>query len=237
MVERERRLAGKVSLVPNGIFAPKPATLVPPHEVRLQLGVPPDALLIVCVARLAKEKDISVLVAAMETVAAQFPDVRCVIAGDGPERDAVERQVREGKCGGQIVLAGFCKDALSIINAADVFVLPSRAEPFGLVLLEAMALAKPVVSTAAGGPLEIVKDGETGLLVPPGDPAAIADAIIQFLRDPDFRRTAGGNGLSRFQRQFTAGTMAAATLRVYEQALGARGVIMPIMEEGKCESC
>jgi glycosyltransferase involved in cell wall biosynthesis len=90
-----------------------------------------------------------------------------------------------------------------------------------------MSLGKPVVSTAAGGPLEIVKTGETGLLVPPGDPAAMADAINTMLRDPGLRRSCGANGLLRFQRQFTARAMAHATLRVYERALDTPKTVLP----------
>ena len=182
MITRECGLAGKVSVIPNGISAPGAGSLIPAREVRRELGIANDAQLIVCVARLQREKDIPTLIAAMEPITAQFPGCRCVIAGDGEERARLEEQIRAAAWGRQIILTGFRKDALSVINAADLFVLPSRAEPFGLVLLEAMALGKPVVSTAAGGPLEIVQNGKTGLLVPPGDSAALADAIAQLLR-------------------------------------------------------
>jgi len=237
MIERESRLAGKVAVIPNGISAPDPATLEPATEIRDSLGVPRDALLIVCAARLAPEKDVATLVEAMGPVVAQVPQARCVIVGDGPERRAIEEQIRKAPWGGQIRLPGFRKDAISIIRAADVFVLPSRAEPFGLVLLEAMAFAKPVVSTAAGGPLEIVKTGETGFLVPPGDAAALADAIIKLLRNPELRRSAGSKGQFRFQRHFTAPAMAAATLDVYERAsLRDSMTAISRMEENQCES-
>jgi glycosyltransferase involved in cell wall biosynthesis len=237
MIQRESALAGKLTVIPNGIFAPDAARLVPAMETRDALGIPRLSLLVVCVARLAPEKDIGSLIKAMGAVADQVSGVRCVIAGDGPERRALEGQIRNVPWARQITLLGFRQDAISLIRAADIFVLPSRAEPFGLVLLEAMALGKPVVSIAAGGPLEIVKNGETGLLVPPGDPPALAGAIIEFLSDPKFRRKAGENGCSSFQTDFTAQAMASATLRVYGQALSARSVIMPMMEESKCESC
>jgi glycosyltransferase involved in cell wall biosynthesis len=237
MVAREGGLAGKVTVVPNGISAPETAALLPADEVRRDFGIPADGLLIVCAARLQKEKDVPTLVAAMGPVAEQFPNARCVIAGEGEEQAALEEQIRAAGLGGQITLAGFRKDVLSLINAADVFVLPSRAEPFGLVLLEAMALGKPVVSTAAGGPLEIVKNGETGFLVPPGDSAALAGAIVGLLRDPELRGLAGEKGLLRFQQEFTARAMACATLAVYKRASRAPTLQCPNMEEEKCESC
>ena len=227
MIEREGNLAGKVTVVPNGISAPDPAALVSPAEIRDRFGIPRDVLLIVCAARLNAEKGIATLIEAMGPVTAGVPGVRCVIAGDGPDREALEAQIRKAPWGSQILLAGFHKDALSIINAADLFVLPSRAEPFGLVILEAMSLGKPVVSTAAGGPLEIVKPGETGLLVPPGNPTAMADAIITMLRNAGLRKSSGDNGLLRFQRQFTARAMAHATLRVYERAVHTPKFVVP----------
>jgi len=236
MIARERSLAGKVSVVPNGISAPEAAALVPAREVRRELGIPADALLIVCVARLQKEKDVPALIAAMGQVAAQFPNARCVIAGEGEERAMLEEQIRGTAWSRQITLTGFRKDALSLINAADVFVLPSRAEPFGLVLLEAMALGKPVVSMAAGGPLEIVKSGETGFLVPPGDSAVLAGAIIALLRDPEMRRSTGTKGMLRYQQEFTARAMGRATLDVYKRASCVPAPPTPGME-AKCESC
>jgi len=237
MIERESWLAGKVVVIPNGISAPDPATLAPAAEIRRKLGVPRDALLIVCAARLAREKDVATLVEAMGPVAAQIPGAWCVVAGEGPERQALEGQIREAPWGRQILLPGFREDAVSIIRAADLFVLPSRAEPFGLVLLEAMALGKPVVAAAAGGPLEIVTNGQTGLLVAPRDAAALAGAIVTLLRDPDRRAFMGANALLRFAREFTAGAMARATRGAYEKAMrNPRNAALTI-REAKCESC
>jgi len=236
MIERESGLAGKVAVIPNGISALDLASLVPASEIRDSLAIPRDALLIVCAARLSPEKNIATLIEAMGKVTGEVPRARCVIVGEGPERKALEEQIRKAPWGGQILLPGFLQDAISIIRAADVFVLPSRAEPFGLVLLEAMALGKPVVSTAAGGPLEIVKIGETGFLVPPGDSAAMAGAIVTLLGDPELARSIGQSGLQRFQQLFTARAMAAATEGVYERASHAPIPTMPMIEEKKCES-
>ncbi|HEX4086710.1 MAG TPA: glycosyltransferase [Chthoniobacteraceae bacterium] len=236
MVRRESGLAGKVNVIPNGILPLEPARLAPPEKIRAEFDLPPNAPLIVCAARLAKEKDLPVLIDAMNMLAAEFPGARCIIAGDGPERSALERQIRMARYGSRIILAGFREDPLSLIHAGDLFVLPSRAEPFGLVLLEAMALGKPVIATAAGGPLEIVKDGETGLLVPPGDAAAMAGAIARILRDQEFRSAAGAEGRARFERQFTAGAMASATIETYGRALCATKPAVPCLEEKICES-
>ena len=101
--------------------------------------------------------------------------------------------------------------------ACDIFVLPAPAEPFGLVLIEAMALGKPVIAAGAGGPLEIVADGESGLLVPPHDPAAMAAAISQLLADPEKIRAMGAAGRRRFETHFTADRMARQMADIYHK--------------------
>ena len=193
--------------------------------------------MIVCAARLAQEKDVTVLVEAMGKVAARVPEACCVIAGDGPERQRIEEQIRLSALGGRIVLAGFREDAIAIIGAADLFVLPSRAEPFGLVLLEAMSLGKPVIAVAAGGPKQIVNDGVTGFLVPPRDSVALAGAIVDLLRDPTRRASMGEEAWLRFTREFTATAMARATTDVYEKALRNSREAKGAVREVGCGSC
>lgn len=212
---------GKITVVPNGISPPDAALLDPAPVVRRSLGVDATAPLVVCAARLEREKDIASLVDAMGRVTAALPAARCVIAGDGSQRAALEARIQAQGLRGAVRLLGFRPDALSLIAAADVFALPSLAEPFGLAILEAMALARPVVATAAGGPLEIVVDGETGLLVPPAAPDALAAALESLLRDPAACRRLGRNGWSRYRERFTADRMAQATLAVYREAVAA----------------
>lgn len=217
----EDALGKKVTVILNGISPPDTVNLTPTQRIREELGIYQDAPLIVCAARLEQEKDVTTLIASMKTVLAEFPDARCVIAGQGKQRTELEAQIARDGTTGKVVLAGFRDDAISIIAASDIFVLPSLAEPFGLVLLEAMALGKPVIATAAGGPLEIVNSGESGLLVPPRDPAALADALRALLRSPQMRESMGVQGRERYEQHFTTRTMARVTLRVYEQAAGA----------------
>jgi glycosyltransferase involved in cell wall biosynthesis len=98
-------------------------------------------------------------------------------------------------------------------------VLPSPAEPFGLVLLEAMVLSKPVIATQAGGPLEIVVPEETGMLVPPSSPDALAQAICRLLADPQLRSRMGQQGRERFDTSYTAERMAHDMVNVYRKSL------------------
>ena len=214
MLDRKEAPDRKITVVPNGISAPDPAD---PAATRRELGIAADTPLVVCAARLEREKDIASLISAMGIVRNTVPEVRCLVAGAGAEKAALEEQIEGLNLSGSVTLLGFRADATSLMAAADIFVLPSLAEPFGLVLLEAMALGRPVVATRAGGPLEIVVDGETGFLVPPSSPDALAEAVKRLIADPAAGRRLGENGLARFEQRFTAARMAQATLTVYAQ--------------------
>jgi glycosyltransferase involved in cell wall biosynthesis len=225
--ERGESANGNVTTVPNGIAAPDPAKLSPAAEVRASLGIAPGRPLIVCAARLEREKDVASLIAAMPAVIAATPNAVCVVAGDGSERAARAAQIQQLGLTGSVMLAGFREDAMSIINAADLFVLPSLAEPFGLVLIEAMSLGKPVISTDAGGPREIVENGRTGLLVPPADPVALGAAISRLLLDEKLRHSMGASGMKRFQENYTLPRMTAAIIETYRKALGGDALPTP----------
>ena len=218
MLARREAPDGKITVVPNGISEPEREMVAGADAVRAALGVLSDAPLVVCAARLEPEKDIASLIAAMARVRTALPNARCLIAGEGSERPALEEQIQRLGLSQVVTLLGFRSDAPAIIAAADLFVLPSLAEPFGLALLEAMALGKPVIATCAGGPLEIVEQGRTGLLVPPSSPDHLADAMERLLSDIPASCRMGEAGLIRFQEQFTAARMAQATLAVYRQA-------------------
>ena len=121
-------------------------------------------------------------------------------------------------------LLGFRRDMPSLLAAADICVLPAHAEACGRVLFEAMAMAKPLVATASGGTPEIVVDGVTGLLVPPRDPRALAEALLVLLTDPARRQALGTAGRERAVKQFSIHTYVQQTMAVYAEALAVRGV-------------
>jgi glycosyltransferase involved in cell wall biosynthesis len=219
MIERNDAPQDRISVIPNGIVIPSARELLPPSELRAELRLAPHQPLIVCVARLVPEKDIDTLIDAMKLVVAQRPDARCVVAGEGELRESLEAHIKAAGIGNSLQLLGFRKDTLSLIHAADVFVLPSKAEPFGLVLLEAMSLSKPVVATAAGGPLEIVIDSGTGLLVPPESPERMAAAIVRLIDDPALRASLGQAGRQRFIDNYTVTRMARATMEAYRKTM------------------
>jgi len=221
MVSRRDAPPEKITVVPNGISEPPLDSMTSHEAIRAEFGIAKDAPLIVCVARIEREKDIPSLVAAMAIVAASDPEARCLIVGHGAQQAALSRQILDAGLERVVTLTGFRSNAMAFIRAADLFVLPSLAEPFGLVILEAMALGKPVVATAMGGPLEIVVSGETGVLVPPSAPGELADAIRRLLADPAARAAMGRNGRRRFEERFTAARAARETLLVYKRVLDA----------------
>ncbi len=134
-----------------------------------------------------------------------------VVLGEGPER---ERLAGEG-----VYLPGRVGDVAAWLARAELLVHPARWEGFGLALLEAMLAGKPVVATRVSSIPEIVVDGETGLLVPPDDPDALAGAILRVLRDPG---RLGEAGLERAKSEFSVERMSRRTLAVYERALSSR---------------
>lgn len=219
MLQRQDAPQERITVVPNGIVPPSARELLPRSEVRAELRIQSHQPLIVCVARLVPEKDIDTLIDAMKLVVAQRPEARCVVAGEGDLRPSLEEHIRQAGVENSVQLLGFRTDTLSLIHAGDLFVLPSKAEPFGLVLLEAMSLGRPVVATAAGGPLEIVVDSGTGLLVAPENPAPMAEAIIRLIDDPALRDSLGQAGRQRFLDNYTVTRMAKATLEVYRQTM------------------
>ena len=148
-------------------------------------------LLVLSVGRLSREKRIGVLLDALALVSRQRPDVRLVVAGDGPARGELSRTAPAGT----IFTGELVGDELAALYAsADLFCFPSTTDTFGQVLLEAGASGLPVVAAAAGGALELVHDGRTGRLVPPDEPHALAAAILELAADAELRRRWGAAG-------------------------------------------
>jgi len=215
MLARGQAPAEQIFVVPNGMPLPEMTRLASPQTIRAELGIDRDATLIVSVARLEPEKSVETLIAAMKHVVAAVPSAVCVIAGDGTQKEALLLQIARCGLDGRVKLIGFRSDALALMNAGDVFVLPSAVESFGLVLIEAMSVEKPVIATRSGGPMEIVQEGETGLLVAPAAAEEMARAILMLVCDANLRRRMGETGRARFLKTFTVERMTRGTIDAY----------------------
>jgi glycosyltransferase involved in cell wall biosynthesis len=216
--EAERRIAASIGpakrtrVVYNGIepLAPAPPD---PEIARLAKAGP----LICTVAELQPPKGVTTLVAAMPTVLKRFPDAHLAVAGEGAERQALERHIGELGMGEHVRLLGSIDNVAGLLGGSDVFVQPGWAESFPYSILEAMGMGKPIVATDVGGVGEAVQDQVTGRLVPRQDSTALAHAILDLLSDPDRTRALGDAAKDRMMSRFRLQRMVEETLDVYRE--------------------
>jgi glycosyltransferase involved in cell wall biosynthesis len=192
----------------------------PPRSVRAELGLPGDAALVGEVGRLCDVKGQRELIQAL----AHVPEATAVLVGaDLEQGGAYQRQLEQtAEAVGvrdRVVFAGRRNDVGDVLAELDVFALPSWTEGLPLVVLEAMARRRPVVATKVGGTPEVVVDGETGLLVPPRDPEALAAALRRLLEDAELRRRLGDAGYARVRDRFSAEAMTRRVLELYDEVL------------------
>ncbi|MCK6555427.1 glycosyltransferase [Candidatus Binatia bacterium] len=194
-----------------------------PGAVRAELGITNGSPCVGVVGNIQEWKGQAVLVEAMARVVEAVPRARALIIG-GVHRagaqygDALRARIAELGLGESIAFTGFRRDVPDVMNALDVVAHTSvRAEPFGRVILEAMLLGKPVVATAAGGVPELIADGTTGFLTPPGEPAALAERLIPLLRDADLRSRVGIEARRWARERFNLPRHVAETCAIYEQ--------------------
>ena len=194
--------------------------MAPAVNVHETFWLPHHAPIVGNVAALEPHKGQRHLIEAAHLVIREMPDARFVILGEGSEREHLERQVREYHLEKHVLLPGFRVDVLGCIKGFDLFVMSSVTEGLGTSLLDAMACLRATVATRAGGIPEVVEDGVTGLLVPPRDHAAMAQAIIRLLKDERLRRRMGQEGYARVADRFTVERMVAETAGVYARVAG-----------------
>ncbi|MBA4062202.1 MAG: glycosyl transferase family 1 [Isosphaera sp.] len=183
---------------------------------------------VLAAGRLSPEKGFGVLVEAAAAVCREHPDAGVVLFGEGVLRPELERHADRLGLGGRFVMPGFRTDLDVLIGAADVVVLPSFTEGLPNVALEASAAGVPVVATAVGGTPEAVADGDSGYLVPPGQPGPIAARVGELLRDPVLRAKFGAAGRDRMRTGFTFAAQAAAYLRLIAAVTRRDGDAVPV---------
>lgn len=196
-------------------------------SARAAFGLDPAAPVIGLFGRLIRQKGVDVLLEAFARLRADHPAACLLIVGDGVLRPALEAQAGRLGLDGAVTFTGWVEDGARLMPACDLIAIPSRWEGFGLVALEAMAAGRPLVASQVSALPEIVSDGETGLLVPPDDAGALAEALGALLADPARAAAMGAAGSARLASAFSVEKMVQATLALYHDVLqpSAGGII------------
>ena len=210
---------GRTRIIPNGAEELRPTA--ERADVRVRLGLSDHDVVAILVADLRPQKDAHVFVEAVAGAHARDDRVRGLVVGAGPEQQRVSAAV--ARTGGAVTMLGARLDVADLVNASDIVCLSSFGEALPLALLEGMSLGKPIVSTDVGGVSEAVVHGETGLLVPPREPDALAEAVLALARDPALRRRLGEAGRSRQRELFSADAMADSYAEAFRRMLEGRG--------------
>ncbi len=210
---REAGLAeDAIAVIPNGI--------APPSDEEVQAArVSSSGPRLVFVGRLAESKGLEVLIDALPRVLAVYPEARLELIGDGPERAALETRVRELRLEGRVAFTGFVADVAPRLAQSDLMVSPSRIEGLPLAVLEAMAWSLPVVASDIPGHRELVRPGDTGFLVPPDDPDALAGGVIAALQDRQSSQSLAAQARALVQRDYSAEVMARRHIALYRRLL------------------
>jgi glycosyltransferase involved in cell wall biosynthesis len=219
MVAVERIDPARTLFIANGVPPLPPARGV---DVRTELGIDADAPVIGVVGVLRPQKAHHILLRATARLVTTSPELRLLIVGGGPERSRIEALVRELGLEQVVLLLGHRTDVADVLGALDVAVSSSDFEGSPLAVMEYMDAARPIAATAVGGVPDLIEDGVHGLLVPPGDPAALADAIAKLLGDRAGARAMGLAARERRRREFDIDTFVRTLEELYRELLAER---------------
>jgi glycosyltransferase involved in cell wall biosynthesis len=212
---------GRVRVVPNGTALPDESEEWPAaRQIRARFGATLRRPLWVCPARLEPQKGQDVLLAALAALRQRDLEFTLALAGEGAERAALEARAAALGVAERVSFLGRVDRIGPLLAAADVVVLPSRWEGLPLALLEALARARPVVASAVGGIPEVIEHGVSGVLVPPGDAAALADALERVHRQSDAALRLGEEGARRVRESYTWEHVVQRFEAVYDEVLG-----------------
>jgi glycosyltransferase involved in cell wall biosynthesis len=210
----------KIHVVYNGINMEKFKSVTPIEEAKRKLGFESDDQIIGVVAHLSTKKGHAWFMESMAPVLSANPKARLVFIGDGPRRADLESLANNLGITSRVTFAGFQEDVVPWIEALDILVLPTIGkEGFGLVLVEAGAMGKPVIGTSIGGIAEVIDNGNSGFVVEPNDMNAMRSAVERLLLEPQLRVQMGENGKRRAKEKFSSEIMIAETEKVYRKLL------------------
>ncbi|MFC1816721.1 glycosyltransferase family 4 protein [Thermodesulfobacteriota bacterium] len=215
----------KVEVVYNGVDLEELSPSISRGSMRQRYNIGDNKFLVGMVGRISRPKRQDIFIKAVSEVVKICPDVRVLIVGDTKINKSenylkeLHGMVKELGLKDYVIFTGFVNDIKEVYISLDLLVLPSHAEPFGRVLIEAMAMEKPVVATMAGGAMEIVDNGKTGLLVPPDDSSALAKAIITMHNRKELARLMGKEGRKRVENMFSIKKNVERTQKIYLELL------------------
>ena len=208
-----------VVVIRNGIDLPQAMSIRDRTEIRRELGIDDDTFIVGTVGRLSRQKGHSILIRAAPQVLSIVPNVKFVIVGQGPDSDKLRALIEQLGLGRSFILSGHVPDVGSLLTAMDLYVHPSLWEGMPNAVLEAMAFSKPIIATNVDGTIELLVDGESGMLIPPGDAQSLASAIIRLLTHKEESAKLAGAAHERVASQFSLDSTMAATAQLYESLL------------------
>jgi len=217
LVRYEGLKAERIRVIYNGIEDVCRLSASERNELRSSWGFHPEEVVVATVGRFDPIKNLPLLLLALALARQKVPKLRGLLIGDGPEMERLKTLTRKLGLEKTVVFTGFRKDAVRLLQMADIFALSSLSEGTSLALLEAMACGLPVVATAVGGNPEIVEDGKTGLLVPSEDPPALAGALWLLAENPSLREKLGQRGREKFEKKFLFSQMLSAYEKLYQE--------------------
>ncbi|VAV85703.1 hypothetical protein MNBD_DELTA01-1784 [hydrothermal vent metagenome] len=216
---------GKVKVVQNGIDTRAfDAQSRPATSIKAALGIPDDAPLIAVIARLEPQKGHIYLLEAIPEIIRKYPDVVFLLAGDGVLASELKAQAARLKIDRNVIFAGFRSDAELLLRSSDIFLLPSLWEGLPLVVIEASAAGIPVIATAVDGTPEVVRDGETGLLIEPRNPVVITESVLRLLDNPEEAKKMGQRGANYVRAHFDISQQVKGTEAIYMELIAGKGV-------------
>ncbi|PIU84517.1 MAG: hypothetical protein COS67_12865, partial [Deltaproteobacteria bacterium CG06_land_8_20_14_3_00_44_19] len=184
-------------------------------DVRREFGFSDKSPVIGAIGRLVWQKGFEYLIEAVPDVVEEYPEARFLIVGEGPLRKSLEALSEEFRIRDKVIFTGFRSDIKEILSAIDILVIPSLLEGFPMITLEAMAMAKPIIATNIDGITEQITDGINGILTPPKDSSAIAQAIITLINNRGKAKAMGLAARKKVEQEFSVDKMVAETEKVY----------------------
>ena len=215
----------KISVIPNGVDPAQYRNLPSKQQARKSLNLPIDGVIIAAIGRPRPVKGYQYLLKAFMQASESFPQTQLLLVGNGPDRPGLVDQAQSLGVRSRVIFYDDTINIPQILASLDMLALPSLFEGMPNIALEAMAAALPVLATAVGGTPEVVIDGETGLLVPPGDAEALTSAITRLLKNPQLREEMGQAGRKRVESEFSINNTVREVKRLYVNLVTQKGMM------------